>query len=164
MSLAVLHMCCEYPTIVVCAKMADRINWEALRSACKDLNLHDLDEVHDFTSAGYTSTSSSSAATPAVTTAEGESDGHVFQAVNVAATVAPVVVQEADLKALHHVLFEIHVLEGELVCPESGRRFFVRDGIPNMLLHEDELGTGPEPVVPESKSEDSAAVVSSSSS
>jgi multifunctional methyltransferase subunit TRM112 len=43
------------------------------------------------------------------------------------------------LKELHHLLFEVHVLEGHLVCPESGRRFPIKDGIPNMLLHEDEV-------------------------
>jgi uncharacterized protein YbaR (Trm112 family) len=111
--------------VVVSSKMADRINWAALRSACRDLGLTDLEEVGDFTSAGYAS---------AEKPASGE---HVFQAAvsDVAA------VKEADLRALHHVLFEVHLQEGELVCPESGRRFFVREGIPNMLLHEDELGS-----------------------
>jgi multifunctional methyltransferase subunit TRM112 len=42
-------------------------------------------------------------------------------------------------RKVHHALFEIHVLEGNLVCPESGRRFPIKDGIPNMLLHEDEV-------------------------
>lgn len=28
-------------------------------------------------------------------------------------------------------------MEGELVCPETGRKFPVRQGVPNMLLHED---------------------------
>ena len=46
---------------------------------------------------------------------------------------------EELLKEIHHLLFEIHVVEGDLVCPESGRRFTVRDSIPNMLLHEDEV-------------------------
>ena len=32
------------------------------------------------------------------------------------------------LKALHHVLLEVHVEEGALVCPESGHRFVVRCG------------------------------------
>ena len=43
------------------------------------------------------------------------------------------------LKELHNLIFEIHVLEGHLICPESGRRFPIKDGIPNMLLHEDEV-------------------------
>lgn len=29
--------------------------------------------------------------------------------------------------------------EGSLVCPETGRRFPVSKGIPNMLLNEDEV-------------------------
>eukprot|EP01032_Pedospumella_encystans_P021544 gene21544-24431_t len=43
------------------------------------------------------------------------------------------------LRELHNLLFEIHVQEGSLICPESGRKFPIKDGIPNMLLHEDEV-------------------------
>jgi multifunctional methyltransferase subunit TRM112 len=43
------------------------------------------------------------------------------------------------LEALHVVLFNIHVLEGALICPDTGRRFPIKDGIPNMILHEDEI-------------------------
>ena len=46
---------------------------------------------------------------------------------------------DAFLQALHHVLFDIHLVEGFLVCPGSGRRFPVKDSIPNMILHEDEI-------------------------
>jgi len=46
---------------------------------------------------------------------------------------------EELLRRIHRLLFEVHVLDGALVCPESGRRFPVKDGIPNMLLHEDEV-------------------------
>lgn len=33
---------------------------------------------------------------------------------------------------------QLHVEEGQLICPESGRRFPIQKGIPNMLLNEDE--------------------------
>ncbi|KAK9734806.1 hypothetical protein RND81_04G164500 [Saponaria officinalis] len=39
----------------------------------------------------------------------------------------------------HHALLEIHLEEGTLECPETGRKFPVSKGIPNMLLHEDEV-------------------------
>ena len=40
--------------------------------------------------------------------------------------------------AIHPRLFpKVHLVEGELVCPETGRKFPVRQGVPNMLLHED---------------------------
>lgn len=42
------------------------------------------------------------------------------------------------LRALHHALLEVALVEGALVCPETGRKFPVKKGIPNMLLHEDE--------------------------
>jgi uncharacterized protein YbaR (Trm112 family) len=40
---------------------------------------------------------------------------------------------------LHRILMDVHVLEGSLVCPETGRKYPIHDGIPNMLLHEDEV-------------------------
>ena len=50
-----------------------------------------------------------------------------------------VLADEGSLRRIHHVLFEVNLIEGFLVCPESGRKFPVNDGIPNMLLHEDEI-------------------------
>lgn len=43
------------------------------------------------------------------------------------------------LRAIHHALLEINVVEGELECPESGRVFPIKRGVPNMLLNEDEV-------------------------
>jgi uncharacterized protein YbaR (Trm112 family) len=36
-------------------------------------------------------------------------------------------------------LDQVHVLEGDLVCPESSRKFPIKNGIPNMLLNQDEI-------------------------
>uniref|UniRef100_A0A2P2JH93 Protein trm112 n=1 Tax=Rhizophora mucronata TaxID=61149 RepID=A0A2P2JH93_RHIMU len=46
---------------------------------------------------------------------------------------------EEFLRKFHHALLELHLEEGALVCPETGRKFPVNKGIPNMLLHEDEV-------------------------
>ncbi|KAF0691966.1 Aste57867_16872 [Aphanomyces stellatus] len=46
---------------------------------------------------------------------------------------------EEVLKKIHHALLDVHVKKGSLVCPESGREFPIVDGIPNMLLREDEV-------------------------
>ncbi|XP_001607595.1 multifunctional methyltransferase subunit TRM112-like protein [Nasonia vitripennis] len=46
---------------------------------------------------------------------------------------------EEFLKKMHHVLLEVEIINGELLCPESGRKFPISDGIPNMLLNEDEV-------------------------
>lgn len=46
---------------------------------------------------------------------------------------------EEFLKAAHHVMMEVEVVEGELECPETGRKFPISEGIPNMLLREDEV-------------------------
>lgn len=42
-------------------------------------------------------------------------------------------------KSLHKALLQVEVIEGELVCPETGRKFPIHNGIPNMLLNEDEV-------------------------
>jgi multifunctional methyltransferase subunit TRM112 len=46
---------------------------------------------------------------------------------------------EALLKQVHHLLVEVIVMEGALICPDTGRRFKISSGIPNLLLREDEL-------------------------
>jgi multifunctional methyltransferase subunit TRM112 len=46
---------------------------------------------------------------------------------------------EAFLKALHHALFNINIVRGVFVCPESNREFPIDGGIPNMVLNEDEV-------------------------
>jgi len=48
-------------------------------------------------------------------------------------------VDESTLKVFHFFLFDVHVLEGILHCPDTGRKFPIKDGIPNMILHEDEV-------------------------
>lgn len=46
---------------------------------------------------------------------------------------------EEFLKQAHRALLEIEIIQGELVCPDSGRKFPISNGIPNMLLNEDEI-------------------------
>jgi len=46
---------------------------------------------------------------------------------------------EEFLRKAHHALFQIDIINGTLECPESGRKFPITDGIPNMLLNEDEV-------------------------
>lgn len=45
---------------------------------------------------------------------------------------------EGFLSALFHVLMNIHLVNGILTCPVTGREFPVMDGIPNMMLEEEE--------------------------
>mmetsp|Transcript_43441 Transcript_43441/g.100067 ORF Transcript_43441/g.100067 Transcript_43441/m.100067 type:complete len:144 (-) Transcript_43441:94-525(-) len=46
---------------------------------------------------------------------------------------------ETFLQRLHTLLFDIRLVEGKLVCPESGREYPVENGIPNFLLNDDEV-------------------------
>ena len=46
---------------------------------------------------------------------------------------------EMFLRAVHDVIMDFHVEEGELVCPKCDRKFPISMGIPNMLLHDDEV-------------------------
>lgn len=40
---------------------------------------------------------------------------------------------EELLQRLHHILLEIHVVEGAMVCPNCSHVFPIRNGIPNMV-------------------------------
>jgi len=44
----------------------------------------------------------------------------------------------AFMQALYHVLMNVHLIKGVLTCPVTGREFPVQDGIPNMMLEEEE--------------------------
>ncbi|KAG1680207.1 hypothetical protein FOA52_000321 [Chlamydomonas sp. UWO 241] len=51
----------------------------------------------------------------------------------------PEMLEDNDfLQKFHHALLEVVLEEGALVCPETGRKFLVNKGIPNLLLQEDE--------------------------
>lgn len=41
-----------------------------------------------------------------------------------------------------HFKWQIEIVDGNLVCPESGRKFPIKNGIANMLLNEDEVWKG----------------------
>ena len=43
------------------------------------------------------------------------------------------------IDALHHILMDVHVVTGQLQCPESGHVFPITGGVPNMKLAEDLL-------------------------
>lgn len=45
---------------------------------------------------------------------------------------------ENFLRALYHVLMNVHLVNGMLTCPETGREFPVTNEIPNMMLEEEE--------------------------
>lgn len=42
-------------------------------------------------------------------------------------------------EATQCISLQVEVQEGDLVCPETGRKFPISKGIPNMLLNEDEV-------------------------
>lgn len=42
------------------------------------------------------------------------------------------------LTALNHVLMHVHLVQGMLTCPVTGKEFPVQNGIPNMILNEEE--------------------------
>ena len=48
------------------------------------------------------------------------------------------VAEESFLLALYHILMNVHLVQGVLTCPVTGREFPVVNEIPNMMLEEDE--------------------------
>lgn len=44
-----------------------------------------------------------------------------------------------NMNELFYICFQVDIVEGELICPETNRKFPISEGIPNMLIKEDEL-------------------------
>lgn len=58
------------------------------------------------------------------------------------------------IQALHHLLLDIHIIEGTLICPETGYRFPIHEGIPSLMyvtLLPDDMLTSSFHRVPESE-------------
>ena len=51
----------------------------------------------------------------------------------------PTDLNDEVLQQIHHALLELEVMSGKLVCPHCGREYIIEQGIPNMLLREDEV-------------------------
>ena len=47
--------------------------------------------------------------------------------------------QEENLKYIHHCLFEVGINEGILVCNNCNKEYIVNKGIPNLVLNDDEI-------------------------
>ena len=65
--------------------------------------------------------------------------GHVENIPEIPETLPEGELDASTLEHLHHVLFNIHVIDGHLICPGTARKFPIKQGIPNMILHEDEI-------------------------
>jgi multifunctional methyltransferase subunit TRM112 len=46
---------------------------------------------------------------------------------------------EAAMKNIYDLLMGVHVIEGTMTCPNCSRKYPINQGIPNMLLREDEV-------------------------
>ena len=44
-----------------------------------------------------------------------------------------IVNEEGFCEAMHRVLFDVDIVEGELICPETGKVFPIHNGIPDMM-------------------------------
>ncbi len=52
---------------------------------------------------------------------------------------AAILEDEAFLRAVHNLLLDVHVQTGWLVCPDTGTRYPIANGLPNMMLPEADL-------------------------
>lgn len=53
---------------------------------------------------------------------------------------ADVAADAAFTTAVHRALMDVHVMSGHLECPSCKRQYPIVNGVPNLLLHEDEVG------------------------
>lgn len=107
-------------------RMLPKLEYDVLRQAALSIGHgQDLPEVQ-----------------PKIATVEGSGDQATASAAAPSAEDLSKLVQQYDenfLKAVHRNLLEIEIVEGFLECPETGRKFPIKNGIPNMLANEDEV-------------------------
>jgi multifunctional methyltransferase subunit TRM112 len=46
---------------------------------------------------------------------------------------------EEFLTAMHNLLIDVHIIKGTLMCPETGSKFAITGGIPNMKMEESDV-------------------------
>eukprot|EP01118_Nematostelium_gracile_P019820 TRINITY_DN9350_c0_g1_i2.p1 TRINITY_DN9350_c0_g1~~TRINITY_DN9350_c0_g1_i2.p1 ORF type:complete len:139 (+),score=25.77 TRINITY_DN9350_c0_g1_i2:55-417(+) len=51
----------------------------------------------------------------------------------------PTNLDQDTLKKMHDILVDVHIQEGSMVCSNCSREFPITNGVPNMLLTEDEV-------------------------
>ena len=129
--------------------MLPKIDWTAFSGGARDI-------AKALLAAATAAPAAADGADGAVASADG-ADGAVASAESAstaasaadAATKLPTSEADADtliaadeagfLRIVHLLLLDVHIQAGALICPESGRRFPINEGVPNMLLHEDEI-------------------------
>ena len=47
--------------------------------------------------------------------------------------------KEEILKYIHHVIFEVGIEEGSLVCNGCTKEYTINNGVPNLVLGDDEV-------------------------
>mmetsp|Transcript_55659 Transcript_55659/g.110333 ORF Transcript_55659/g.110333 Transcript_55659/m.110333 type:complete len:148 (+) Transcript_55659:31-474(+) len=104
--------------------MLTKIEYAVLVEAANALGYEELPPASEATTSGSTDIS-----------AGGGGGGGVGSACVTSALLG----DESFLRKVHHALLDLHLIDGQLLCPATSRPFPVKDGIPNMLLHEDEV-------------------------
>jgi multifunctional methyltransferase subunit TRM112 len=46
---------------------------------------------------------------------------------------------ETFLRRMHRILFEFDIVKGKLVCEDCGRVYPIVDGIPNLIMDDEEI-------------------------
>lgn len=58
---------------------------------------------------------------------------------NVPKTLTEGMAEDAEfLAALYHILLHVHLVDGTLTCPTTGREFPVENEIPNMMIDDED--------------------------
>ena len=113
-----------------CARMIEKLEWAALVAtvasvrATRNSSRNSFDAHHACTAAQPHRRSRATLRAAQLKLEKGELP---------AAVPEDYATNEEFLKALHHVLLEVEIVEGVLVCPETDKRFPIKEGIPSML-------------------------------
>jgi len=122
-------------------RMLPRIDWQALRDAASTVGVDLPPKAPSVPDAGDPAMelAAAAAANASSSSSNVESPMSGVQSTSSDTSNEPPSLNEETLKQIHHALLEVDIIEGELICPETGRKFPITEGVPNMLVNEDEV-------------------------
>lgn len=128
-----MHFVCNFPAAVELVRklLSGKIDWSALKAAAESLGLAEL--------AGYDQVRRRPRLSAVFPRVWRIGLSAIFFVLADEQFSEQLLEDDEFVRNAHRVLFDVHVITGHLVCPETGRKFPIKDGIPNMLLNEDEV-------------------------
>ena len=144
LNLSVQHSHTEF-SVQFLKHMIPKLDWDALITTCSQLNIaeglpsHLPESILNFSTAHVVSSSTANTGDAGAQDSERAPGADDVEAEIEALFGRLSGEDQALLRKIHEIILETNVMEGKMVCGNCGHVYTIKQGIPNMLLCEDEV-------------------------